>query len=567
MSNLLLTLLTVIARREKTNFLHQIHHTDQVQEQFLLKLLQTYQHTELGQQWGIGEIRTVDQFRDRVPVLPYHYYEEYTERIFQGETNLLTPDPVVYLNQSSGTTGARKLIPVTRRFQNSLRRANLASIGFLVDALQNRNDTFGRMLLTNSANVFGQAPSGIPYGPASVGVLRMGKFLYEQLFANPFETLLLEDSPTRHYVALLVALRDRTMRGIIANFPMLVLRICDYLERYAEELIHDIKQGTLAPWLDLEPDVRRMIERRWSAQPERARELQVLLQSNSHLTPKLAWPHLSFIGTSRGGTSDFYFQRFPTYFDETPVFGAVYSSSEATFGIYPDVNTDGSILAIESGFFEFVPEDQWGTEHPKTLLATEVQIGARYRILSTNYSGFYRYDIGDVVEVVGFYEQAPLIVFRYRVGGLLSSTTEKTTEYHVTQVMQAIQNQFDLVLEDFCFTLSESVPFSHYLVNIELRAGQSVANPHSVIASIDHELQRANTSYRMRRAANLIPPPRLRLLAPGSFATLRQRQVERGMPDSQLKFPHVSEDRQFLAGLVVEQEVEISDRSQVSHLD
>jgi len=37
----------------------------------------------------------------------------------------------------------------------------------------------------------------------------------------------------------------------------------------------------------------------------------------------------------------------------------------------------------------------------------------------TNYSGFYRYDIGDVVEVLGFYEQAPLLVFRHRRGGLL----------------------------------------------------------------------------------------------------------------------------------------------------
>jgi hypothetical protein len=33
--------------------------------------------------------------------------------------------------------------------------------------------------------------------------------------------------------------------------------------------------------------------------------------------------------------------------------------------------------------------------------------------------------------------------------------------------------------------------------------------------------------------------------------------LERGIPDSQLKFPHISEDRQFLAGLRVEQEVRL----------
>jgi len=44
-------------------------------------------------------------------------------------------------------------------------------------------------------------------------------------------------------------------------------------------------------------------------------------------------------------------------------------------------------------------------------------------------------------------------------------------------------------------------------------------------------------------------------LAPGSFARVRQRQVDRGMFDSQLKFPHISEDRGFLADFGVLQEV------------
>jgi len=46
-------------------------------------------------------------------------------------------------------------------------------------------------------------------------------------------------------------------------------------------------------------------------------------------------------------------------------------------------------------------KSQWEADHPKTLLATEVKVG-NYRILMTNYSGFYRYDIGDVVRFWGF---------------------------------------------------------------------------------------------------------------------------------------------------------------------
>lgn len=178
----------------------------------------------------------------------------------------------------------------------------------------------------------------------------MGKFLYEQLFAHPYETLKAEDSIARHYLCFLFALNDPSMRGIIANFPMLILRTCNYLERYAEELIRDIDKGTIADWLKLEPELRFQLERRWSANPNRAAQLREVLRSSGRLTPNLAWPNLSYVATARGGTSDFYFERFPSYLGDTPVFGAVFASAEGTFSIYHDVNNDGSILAIETGF-------------------------------------------------------------------------------------------------------------------------------------------------------------------------------------------------------------------------
>lgn len=550
----LLPLLATISRWVKADFVRKTRRVPAVQAQFLLSLLRHHQNTQLGRELGLRGIQTIDQFRAQVPIWPYDRYQPYIEQICQGEQNILTPEPVVYLNMTSGSTGTKKLIPVTKRFQNSLRGPNLVSIGFLSEALRSRGLQFGKLLATNAVQIQGCTPGGIEYGTASVGVLRMGKFLYEQLFAHPFETLLPADSLSRHYLCLLFALRQPSMRGLGANFPMLVLRICHYLEKYAEDLIRDLETGTIASWLNLEPEVREKLERQWSADPARAAQLREILQSQGRLTPKLVWPHLSFVATARGGTSDFYFQRFAGYLEDTPGFGAVYSSSEGTFSINPDLDKDGSVLAIASGFFEFIPEDQWQTAQPQTLLAQEVKPGERYRILITNYSGFYRYDIGDVVEVVGFYQQAPLIVFRYRRGGLFSSTTEKTTEFHVTQVMQFLQQSFNVSLEDFCLTLSAHEIPAHYLVNIELAPGQALSNPQAFLAGFDRKLQEIHTSYAIKRP-DPIPSPRLRILAPGSFAILRQRQLQKGIPDSQLKFPHLSEDRDFLAGLRVEQEV------------
>ena len=122
--------------------------------------------------------------------------------------------------------------------------------------------------------------------------------------------------------------------------------------------------------------------------------------------------------------------------------------------------------------------------------------------------------------------------------------------------MQAVQQKFGLLLEDFCITLSEHDFPARYLINIELANGYTLKDPQAFLSECDRKLQAANTHYQISRK-DPIPPPRLQILAPGSFAILRQRQIERGVPDSQLKFPHISEDRNFLAGLEIEQEVRL----------
>lgn len=558
MPNFMLPILSAVAKRAKANFVRKTGKTDAVQEKSLRSVLLAHRDTELGRKYQLGEIKTIEQFRERIPILPYSSYEPLMERIAKGEQNILTAEPVVYLTLTSGSTGKKKLIPTTRQSQNIVRQATLTSMGFLIEALESRKLRFGKLLVTNSVQRWGRTEGGIDYGPASAGVLRMDNRLYKQFFAHPYEALQVADSPARHYICLLFALRDPLMRGMVANFPMLILRTCNYLEKFAEELIQDIDKGTISSRLELEPEIRAQLEQQWSANPNRARQLREILKSEGRLTPKLAWPDISFVANARGGTSDFYFERFPTYFENTPIFGAVFSSAEGMFSIYPDVNTDGSVLALESGFFEFIPEDQWDEEHPKTLLATEVKAGQRYRILTTNYGGFYRYDIGDVIEVVGFYETTPLIVFRYRRAGQISSTTEKTTEAHATQVMKALQQEFKIPLEDFCITLSDNDFPARYLINIELAAGYQLDNPQAFLETCDRKLQEVNTHYEISRK-DPIPPPRLRILAPGSFGIVRQRQIEKGIPDSQLKFPHISEDRQFLAGLVIEQEIRMSE--------
>lgn len=557
MVNFTLAILTNAARLSKANFVRKTRKTAIVQGQFLRSLLKVHEETQFGRDYSFSEIKTIEQFQEKVPILAYSGYANYVERIAKGEQNILTSDPVVYFNQSSGSTGKQKLIPVTKRVRKVRSRVTQQALGFMVDAAIKRGLPIGKMLLTTSIQIRDRTSGGIAYGTSSVGDLRNMDFLYRQIFVHPYDALKPVDSLARNYVCLLFALRNPEMRVIGANFPILALQLADYLERYALYFIEDLETGKLASWLKIEPEVRQILEQQWSAAPQRAAELRSILQRSGTLTPKMAWQNLSWIITARGGTSNFYFERFSQYFGDTPIFGGIYAASEATFGIYEDFNSDGTILAIDSGFFEFIPSSEWEEQQPKTVLAHEVKVGEYYRILVTNYSGLYRYDIGDVVEIVGFYEQAPIIVFRHRMGGLLSATSEKTNEFHATQVIQQLQQEFNLSLANYCITLSENEIPPHYLLNIELLPNYPLNNPEKFLAEFDKKMQQANVSYEDKRRNNILPPPRLRILASGSFATVRQRLLQKGTPDSHLKIPHINEDRQFLAGLHIEQEVKL----------
>jgi hypothetical protein len=125
--------------------------------------------------------------------------------------------------------------------------------------------------------------------------------------------------------------------------------------------------------------------------------------------------------------------------------------------------------------------------------------------------------------------------------------------------MRLLQQDFSLALENFCITLCDQETPSPYLVNIELSPGHVLGAPEAFLAQFDRRLKEIHTSYEAKRQAEQVPPPRLRVLAPGSFASVRQRLLQKGIPESHLKFPHISEDRQFLAGLTIEQEARLPD--------
>src|SRR6187399_1042718 len=70
------------------------------QEVLLRRFLRQNATTEYGRAHGYDRLRTVEEFRDAVPVVRYEHLEPWIERIRQGHPNVLTREPVLMMEKT-----------------------------------------------------------------------------------------------------------------------------------------------------------------------------------------------------------------------------------------------------------------------------------------------------------------------------------------------------------------------------------------------------------------------------------------------------------------------------------
>ena len=111
-------ILSSIANWMNTKRLHQIDlfrkYPCDVQRDGLLKLLREAGDTTYGKQYGFADIKSIEQFQERIPLTSYEKLQPLIQKVMSGEKNLLWPSEVKWFAKSSGTTAEKsKFIPVT----------------------------------------------------------------------------------------------------------------------------------------------------------------------------------------------------------------------------------------------------------------------------------------------------------------------------------------------------------------------------------------------------------------------------------------------------------------------
>jgi hypothetical protein len=139
------------------------------------------------------------------------------------------------------------------------------------------------------------------------------------------------------------------------------------------------------------------------------------------------------------GPSAAYVERLRAHFPGVRFQGKGLIATEA-FVSLPLTGHDGSVLAVTSHFYEFLPVDPQTYEVSvgRPLLAHQLERGRIYSVVVTTGGGLYRYHMHDLVQVVGWVRQAPCLRFLGK-GSLVSDWFgEKLHERFVAGVLEAL---------------------------------------------------------------------------------------------------------------------------------
>jgi hypothetical protein len=211
--------------------------------------------------------------------------------------------------------------------------------------------------------------------------------------------------------------------------------------------------------------------------------------------------------------------------------------------------TPAGILEVTSNFYEFIPAQERESDSPIVLRSHEVDVGGEYFILLTTSAGFYRYDVGDQVRVVGFQGQAPVIEFLHKGLHVSSLTGEKLTEQQAVRAFQRACQTLGLVADTFVLAPQwAATPFYRLHMPGSVVGAPDLAD--ALAAEMNSQLRRANVEYAGKQDTGRLGPLRVNLL-PSRFLGEMEAgtAARRGGRQEQYKhrylYPKPGEDADF----------------------
>ena len=463
------------------------------QQQIFQQLIKTGIKTEFGKDHDFANIKTYEDFVQRVPIRDYEAFKPYIEKIKEGKHNILWKGLPIYFAKTSGTTSGVKYIPITKdSIPNHINTARNALLCYMAET-GNHAFADGKLIFLSGSPVL-ERIGGVPTGRLS-GIVNhhVPKYLRANQLPS-YETNCIEDWEQK-------------------------------LDKIVDETINENMTliSGIPPWMQMYFD--RLQERSGKKISELFPNFSVMVQGGVNYEP-----YKSKLIESIGKNIDT-IELFP--------------ASEGFFAFQDTMTEPGMLLNSNSGiFFEFIPVNEFGKENATRLSLKDVKVGENYALIINSNAGLWGYNIGDTVKFVS--TDPYRLIVSGRIKHYISAFGEHVIGEEVESAILKASEDEGIHIREFTvapyIAQQEGKSYHEWFIEFE----EAPANMSDFAQKVDDNLRRKNVYYDDLISGNILERLKISAVQKNGFADYMKSIGKLG---GQNKVPRLSNDRKIAEGL------------------
>ena len=457
-------------------------------------LIKVGSKTIFGKDHSFDQIKTYEDFIQKVPVKDYEQFKPYIQQIKDGKHNVLWKGQPIYFAKTSGTTSGVKYIPITKdSIPNHINTARNALLCYMAET-GNTDFADGKLIFLSGSPEL-ERVGGIPTGRLS-GIVNhhVPKYLRANQLPS-YETNCIEEWEEK---------LDKIVEETMNQNMTLISGIPPWMQMYFDRLIE--KSGKKVG--DLFPQFKVMVQGGVNFEPYKAK----------------------------------LFESIGRKVDTVELFPA----SEGFFAFQDSQSSPGLLLNTNSGiFYEFIPAAEIFNEKPTRLSLKDVKVGENYALIINSNAGLWGYNIGDTVKFVS--TNPYRLVVSGRIKHFISAFGEHVIGEEVEAALLKVANEQNVKITEFTVApmISTNAGKSYHEWFIEFESLPADLTQFSL--QIDDQLRLKNVYYDDLIGGNILQPLKISKVRKNGFIDYMKRIGKLG---GQNKVPRLSNDRAIADHLI-----------------
>jgi len=487
-------------RQQHKAFKDQLDTALPVQLTKLFGYLEAAKDTAYGKTHQFRDIRTYEQYSERVPVIEdYSQLQLYIEQMKNGESDILFSGQPSFFEKTSGTTTAAKFIPYNDTLKAEFQQAISPWMHGLSLEYPKAMDGKAYWSLSPATNSPEQLESGIAVGTQddSDYFIPLTAWLLGKVLAVPSQISRIRDPHAFYVITWQHLLQNRDLTFISVWSPYFLIRLVDFLKEHPEEILKGLSshlQATIKPII------------------------------HDGVTLDELFPKLVVVSCWTQGQAGLWIGQLQQVLGNVTIQGKGLLSTE---GVVTIPYAGSHLLAYTAHFYEF--KDQSG----KTFLLHELQQGNTYEVILTTAGGLYRYNTHDTVRCLGYEGQVPDLEFLGRSNQTSDLVGEKLSQIQIGQVFGAMQQQFPEIKALYLTTNKEN-PGYHLIVE-----ANDTHNELKISNAVDTAFC-TNPYYHQAIQLGQLTPLTTAVFAEGiSKQIIQSYKAQKSIKDGDLKIPYL----------------------------